>query len=92
MAVCHNVTDDHHSLYLSVPYDRGWQIYINGKKTSYNLIDNCLYSLPLKKGDNTIEMRYVCPMLRVGAVISILGILLTITMTLIENKKRRLEK
>jgi len=31
-------------------------------------------------------------MLRVGAVISILGILLTITMTLIENKKRRLEK
>ncbi len=91
-AVCHNVTDDHHSLYLSVPYDRGWQIYINGKKTSYNLIDNCLYSLPLKKGDNTIEMRYVCPMLRVGAVISILGILLTITMTLIENKKRRLEK
>lgn len=90
-AVC-NAVSDNQRLYLSVPYDKGWRVYLNGKKASYDLIDNCMYSIPLEKGKNTIEMKYVCPMLHAGIAVSVFGILLTITVTLLENKKRRLKK
>lgn len=90
-AVC-NATSDNQRLYLSVPYDKGWNVYLNGKKASYDLIDNCMYSIPLEKGENTIEMKYTCPVLYAGIAVSVFGILLTITVTLAENKKRRFKK
>ena len=90
-AVCNTEADDQR-LYLSVPYDKGWSIYVNGNKVSYDLIDNCMYSIPLEKGENTIEMKYTCPMLHAGIAVSVFGILLTIAVTLLENKKRRLKK
>ena len=73
-------------------YDKGWNVYLNGKKASYDLIDNCMYSIPLEKVKTTIEMKYTCPVLYAGIAVSVFGILLTITVTLAENKKRRFKK
>ena len=48
-------------LYLSVPYDKGWSVKVNGKKIKSELVGNCMMSLPLENGENTIEMRYHVP-------------------------------
>ena len=61
-------------LYLSIPYDRGWTIKVNGKKTEPQLIGGCMMSLPIKSGENTIEMRYHVPGLRLGVFLTAVGL------------------
>lgn len=66
------------SLYLAVPYDRGWDIVLNGKKLEAKLFADCMYSIPLEEGINTIEMTYHIPMMRAGLAISTIGVLLVL--------------
>ncbi len=61
-------------LYLSIPYDRGWTIKINGKKIKPELIGGCMMSLPIEAGENAIEMRYRVPGWRLGVFLSVFGI------------------
>ena len=61
-------------LYLSVSYDKGWSIKVNGKKVKPELIGDCMMSLPLEPGENTIEMKYSIPGLYVGIGMSVIGI------------------
>ena len=60
-------------LYLSVPYDKGWSVKVNGKKIKPELVGNCMMSLPLENGENTIEMRYHVPGLKAGICLSVVG-------------------
>ena len=60
-------------LYLSVPYDKGWSVKVNGKKIKPELVGNCMMSLPLENGENTIEMGYHVPGLKAGICLSVVG-------------------
>ena len=64
------------SLYLSVPCDKGWTIKLNGKDVQTQMIGDCLYSIPLKKGQNILIMHYRVPGLAKGVAMMFLGILL----------------
>ena len=77
---------DNQCLFLSVPYDKGWSIKRNGEKISTNLVGDCLYSIPLVNGDNEIIMEYHVPYLKLGIVISIIGIFLMIFQIAYKNK------
>ena len=63
------------NLFLSVPADNGWTVTLNGKKTEAELFADCMYSIPLKKGDNTITLKYSVPGLTYGAAITAFGLL-----------------
>lgn len=65
-------------LYVSIPYNNGWSVTNNGEKVETGLFAGCMYSIPLKKGENTIKMTYHLPGVKVGAFGSLCGILLTI--------------
>lgn len=66
------------NLLLTIPYEKGWNIKTNGDDAKYTLVGDCLYSIELDKGDNTIIMEYKLPYIKEGISISILGVLLTI--------------
>lgn len=55
-------------LVLSVPYEEGWHVKINGVETTGELFGGCLAAFDLEPGEYTIEMKY-CP---VGAVAGML--------------------
>lgn len=74
------------SLFLSIPYNKGWQIKINGEIVSAEKFANCLFSIPLKEGNNVITMHYSIPNLKIGFIITILGTIITI-LTFIKTKK-----
>ena len=46
---------------------------VNGKKIKPELVGNCMMSLPLENGENTIEMRYHVPGLKAGICLSVVG-------------------
>lgn len=48
-------------LFTSVPYDKGWQIKVNGNRVSPKLIENYLMAIPLADGDNHVVLTYQLP-------------------------------
>ena len=74
---------------LSMPYDKGWKVYIDGEETETDTeeIFDCLLSFKIKPGKHVIEMKYIPQGLIPGAIISICGIVILITLYIIERKR-----
>ena len=64
------------SLLVTIPLDRGWKITVNGSSRDADVFAGTLVSIPLDPGDNHVEMTYEVPYLKLGALITLIGILL----------------
>lgn len=61
-------------LVLSVPYDPGWSVYVDGEKTETKLCEDMMTAIELGTGMHNIEMKY-CPQGFIpGIIISLLAI------------------
>lgn len=69
-----NVNDEFKTLFLSIPYDKGWNIYVDGTKTNYFNIGNGFIGINLESGNHHIEMKYYSPNSLLGLIISIISI------------------
>lgn len=76
-------------LVLSIPYDPGWTLYVDGIKTDYDLFENAFISVYLNNGSHSIELKYFPDGLITGAAISIIAIALFTIITIITTKKYR---
>lgn len=85
-AVCQGKSGE--NMYLSVPSDRGWKVTLNGSVIQPDLVGDCMYSIPLTEGENTVVLKYSCPGLDQGIVISLIGAIITVVIFLYERKKR----
>lgn len=65
-------------LYVSVPYDQGWQIRRNGVSVQPEIFRGCMMMIPLENGINNIQMNYYIPGLKVGVVLLVIGVMLLI--------------
>lgn len=65
-------------LYTSIPYDKGFEIIVDGKKQEPKKTFDTLISLELEKGKHEIEFKYTPRGLKEGSVISLIGIALYI--------------
>ena len=82
-------TDRETSLYVSIPYDTGWTVTNNGETVETGLFADCMYLIPLDKGQNTIKMTYRLPGLTAGVIGTGIGILLTFGMFLEEKRRSK---
>ncbi len=65
-------------LSISIPYDKGFNIYIDGKLTNYYKINNAFIGVDIKKGQHNIKIEYKAPYKNISLVISLSGIILLI--------------
>lgn len=63
---------------LSIPYSKGWKAYVDGKETAVLKADEHYLALPLKAGEHQVELVYMTPGLKAGAVISSLAAIIYI--------------
>lgn len=82
-------TDRETSLYVSIPYDTGWTVTNNGETVETGLFADCMYLIPLDKGQNIIKMTYRLPGLTAGVIGTAIGILLTFGMFLEEKRRSK---
>ena len=76
------------TLFLSIPYDKGWTVKIDGKKTAYYKIMDAFIGVDMEPGQHTLEMIYMPRGLYLGIVVSIVSwALFTIGMLYNTNKK-----
>lgn len=70
--------DSRQLLATSVPYSRGWHMYVDGEEAAL-LQTNVMYcGAVLEAGDHTVELKYVTPGISSGAAISIAAFALLI--------------
>lgn len=62
-------------LYTSIPYDEGWQAYVDGKRTDTFTIGDALLGIQVSQGTHTVEFRYTPKGLKTGVLISGVAIL-----------------
>ena len=65
-------------LYLCIPYSEDFRVIVNGEKTKASPAgeDNAMMLLPLKAGENTVELSYHVPGLLPGIVLTLLEVLI----------------
>jgi len=78
-------------LYLSIPYERGWSVYVDGKKTSTVKVFDAMLGAEIAPGEHEVELRYFPDGLDKGLVISGAAALIFILLLISDRarKKRR---
>lgn len=77
-------------LILSVPYERGWTVRVNGDVREPALVGECLMALDLEPGSYRIELEYEPYGLKQGILVSAVSmVILGVVMLLRRRKGRR---
>lgn len=70
------VTNDKGYVNLTIPYDKGFSIYVNGVKTDYIKTNMSFIGFKVGSGSNHIEITYTAPYSNISKIMSLVGILL----------------
>lgn len=60
-------------MYLSLPYEKGWTVKVNGQKIESDSMEEAMYLIPVKAGTNNISMGYIPAGFVSGLFLTILG-------------------
>lgn len=76
-------------LILSVPYEEGWTVTINGHEAAPTTFGGCLMAVDLEPGEYSIEMHYVPAGTGAGIAVSLLSIALFAALTVFSRRHLR---
>ena len=71
-------SDGNGLMVLTLPYDEGWQITINGNQIDYYRVNGGFIGIPIQAGLNKLEMYFIPKGFKTGFVLSTLGVLISI--------------
>ncbi|MCD8011810.1 MAG: YfhO family protein [Lachnospiraceae bacterium] len=78
------------TLLLTIPYDEGWTIYVDGQKTEFSCVGDALIGVHLEEGSHTVKMVYTPSGFWLGGGITLLCAVLFLLTEVWERRKRRL--
>lgn len=70
---------------LSVPYDKGFTIYLDNNKINFEKVDTAFIGFKINKGQHNIKIVYEAPAKTISKNISLIGILIFLGMIYIEQ-------
>ena len=76
-------------LILSVPYEDGWRVLINGEEAERTTFGGCLMAFDLEPGEYYIEMQYTPAGLWTGVLVSVVSISLFIWVMLLGKARKK---
>ncbi|MEG1848110.1 MAG: YfhO family protein [Lachnospiraceae bacterium] len=76
------------NLVLSIGYEPGWHVTVDGVETEVNLFENAMISVPLTAGEHTIALTFYPNSLTIGAIISAICLLLFLAVTVYVKRSR----
>ena len=76
----------------SIPYDEGWDIYCDGKKTETTMILDAFLGAELPEGKHELTLAYHSPGIREGLIISVIGLILFIVLIYGESSGKNAEE
>ncbi len=77
------------TMFTSISYDKGWSVFIDGKKVKTYMIDDSYLGFDIKEGKHNVKMMYLPVNMIKGLVISVISIIFIIMLKFIlKNKKK----
>ncbi len=73
-----NADGNNKLIFMTIPYDEGWKIKINGKKRKAIKVFDAMMAVPVENGENEIEMIYIPKGFNIGFIISLISLLFII--------------
>ncbi len=75
-------------LVLSVPYEPGWTILVDGREVSIDLFEDVFMSVYLTEGEHTISLSYFPQGLIPGSILSVICVAIYLAIELFHRKKK----
>lgn len=88
-ATIHATANANQSLYLSLPASPEWKVYRNGELIQPETIADGLISVPLTEGSNCIELKYYAPGLKLGILLSMVGVVGVVILIWHDHKTKK---
>lgn len=63
-------------VFVSLPYEDGYRVYVDGKKTGYGSYREIFMTVPVSAGEHEMVIKYFPPGLTVGIIISLFSVLI----------------
>lgn len=76
-------------LVLSVPYEPGWTILVDGKKASIDLFEDVFMSVALTEGEHTISLSYFPAGFKAGCIVSLISVILYAVLEILNKKYKK---
>lgn len=74
-------------LFIAIPFENGWSVYVDGKKAPLRKANEGFIGVDLTAGIHKVTLKYVCPGLIKGIIISVFSILLMILFYYLEKRR-----
>lgn len=74
-------------MYLSIPYDGGWHLKVDGKETEKQIVFAGMTGVLLTPGQHTIEMVYELRYFSKGVILSLLGLAALAALIFVQRRK-----
>lgn len=71
---------------LSIPYDQGFHIKVDGTKVDVEKVNTSFLGFPLEKGNHQIEIKYQAPYFKIGKWISLFTFIFYAVYMFLKNK------
>ncbi|MBQ8786031.1 MAG: YfhO family protein [Oscillospiraceae bacterium] len=75
-------------MFTSIAWEPGWTVYVDGEKVEPVKLVDALIGVPLTEGTHTIEMKFFPAGMKLGIIVSLVGIITVIVIALYERKNR----
>ena len=72
---------------MSIPYEKGWTVLLNGKEVEPQLFGGALMAFDLEEGEYELRMHYVPQGKQAGILVTIVSILIFVGILLINRHK-----
>lgn len=76
-------------LFTTIPYEAGWEAWVDGQKTELVAYQDAFLSIPLSGGTHTIELKFTPPGLKIGIVCSGVGVLCFVALTFVTTRRKK---
>ena len=87
-----DVVEDNSYFLLSIPYDKGFTIFVDNHITPYQRANKSFIGFEIPRGNHNIKIIYEAPYKKIGIISSIIGIIMFISLIVYENKKSKNNK
>ena len=85
-----NAKEGSTTVFTTIPYDKGWNVYVDGKKVETYEVLEALVAFDVTEGEHTVEMRYCSDAMIYGAIITAVGLSLFILIIIFEKQLAKL--
>lgn len=81
-----DVQEDEGFLYFRVPYSAGWSAVVDGEPVEIQRANTGFMGVYVDQGSHEVELKYETPYLKIGLIVTVLGLLLAVTLIILWHK------